>query len=115
MMNEIVFTTASVLGLLTQIDELGDLNIGITETIDGQIQLQIGNSTYILDSSSAEDIIVPEAVVEDVSDTNMQAYEDLSDSGDIDLLEPVESGMLSELAKSLMLGGMIRLSGRLLK
>ena len=39
-MDSIVFTPASLIDLLSQIEELKDYDIGISETIDGQIQLK---------------------------------------------------------------------------
>lgn len=116
-MQEIIFTPAALLDLLSQIDELKDVNIGITETIDGQIQLQIGNSTYILEADNATEVEVDESVIDAVEDANLYAYEDLADSGQINLdaSEPIESGVLKELAKTLLVGGMVRLSAKLLK
>lgn len=113
--SEMLFTPAAVLGLLAQIDELKDKNVGITEAIDGKIQIQVGNSIYYLNDDSVTDVQVDETVVDTVDDVNQSAYQELTDSGEIDIQEPVESGILKELGKSLMLGGLIRLSGKLLK
>ena len=41
-MDSIVFTPASLIDLLSKIEELSDYPIGITETLDGQIQLNVG-------------------------------------------------------------------------
>lgn len=116
-MSEIVFTPSALLDLLSQVDELKDVDIGITETLDNQIQLQIGESIYVLSDDTVTDISVDASVVDTVEDVNFCTYEDLASSGDIDInsFEPVESGILKEVAKTLLVGGMVRLSAKLLK
>ena len=115
-MDNIVFTSASLIDLLSKIDELQEYDIGISETIDGDIQLSIGESTYLIDTESAADISVEESVVDAVEDINVEAYENLDESIDVDTeSEPIESGIVKSIAKSLLLGGMIRLSAKLLK
>ena len=115
-MDGIVFTPASLIDLLSKIDELKDYDINVTETIDDQLQLSIGDSIYLIDNEDATPVQVSEDVVEAVEDINIEAYENLDES--IDVLvgdeQPVESGILKEVAKSLLLGGMIRLSKKLL-
>lgn len=112
-MDELLFTPAAVLDLLTQITELSNYEIEITEALDGQLQLSIGDSVYTIANEST-DIKVDNAVVDDVSDVNTQAYESLSEQGDIDLL-PIESGIIKEVAKTLFVGGLVRLTTKLLK
>lgn len=113
-MDELVFTPASLLDLLSQIDELKDLNVGLTETIDGKIQLQIGDSIYII-GDSAESIQVDEQVIEDVSSLNEDTYSDLAVSGQFEDDQPIESGIIAELAKTLFIGGVARLTAKYLK
>lgn len=113
-MDELVFTTASLLDLLSQIDELKDLNVGLTETIDGKIQLQVGDSIYII-GDSAESIQVDEQVIEDVSSLNEDTYSDLAVSGQFEDDQPIESGIIAELAKTLFIGGVARLTAKYLK
>lgn len=116
-MDSILFTPASLLDLLSKIEELKDYNIGLSETIDGKIQLSVGESVYDIDTEEATEIKVDESVVNEVEDVNQEAYEDLGDSESIDLEvgdEPIESGILKEIVKSLLLGGMVRLSKKLL-
>ena len=79
-MESIVFTPASLIDLLSQIEELNDCAIGISETIDGKIQLNVGKSSYIIDTDTATDVLVDEQTVEQVEDTNFEAYESLDDS-----------------------------------
>lgn len=116
-MDTILFTPAAVLELLAKIDELSDLTISIDQTLDGSIQVTVGESTYIIDDSNATEVSVEEDVVDSIEDANMDAYEELKDDGyaDVENFQDVESGILKEVAKSLLLGGMIRLSAKLLK
>lgn len=120
-MNEVVFTPASVLALLANIDELADYDISLTETLDGGFQLSIGDSYYTLESDNLNEIEVDQDVVQEVDIINEEVYDELGDQFDLtsypddESLESVESGLLKEAAKSLLLGGMIRLSAKLLK
>ena len=59
---EIVLTPAALLDLLTQIDELKDKDIGVTQGLDGMLQLQIGNSIYEIREDNATEISVDESV-----------------------------------------------------
>lgn len=106
-MNEIVLTPAALLDILQQVEELSEYPISVTETSD-MIQIRIGDSVYTLPTSDAESIKVDEDVVELVSDVNDTTYEELDNS------EPVESGLLKEIAKTLLVGGMVRLTTKLL-
>lgn len=113
-MEGILFTPAAIIDLLSKIDELSDLEIGISETIDGDIQLVVGDSTYSISTDNAVEIDVDDEVVDEVEDVNTEAYENLDDSVSVQYDDTVESGIIKELAKSLLLGGMIRLSKSLL-
>ena len=120
-MKEILFTPASVLSLLVQIDELQDKEIGLTETVDNNIQLQIGDSTYEIIPDGAVDVETSESDLSEVSDANIKTYEELADDGEIeleddsvDLNTPVEGGILKEIAKTLLVGGIVRLGSKLL-
>ena len=117
-MDELLFTPAALLSVLVQIDELKDCNIGITETVDGKLQLQIDDSFYSLEPENETTITVDESDADAVEDANMEAYSDLESSGvALEELsqESVESGLVKEALKSMLLGGMIRLSTKLLK
>lgn len=114
---EILFTPASILELLASIDELKDKEISLTETLDDKIQLQIDESIYIIDSEEqTSGIAVEEDVVDEISEINEQAYQELVENDDMinDENEPIEGGILKEIAKSLLLGGMIKLTKKLL-
>lgn len=110
-MNEIVLTPAALLDILTKIDELKEYDIGLTEGFDGTLQLQIGNNSYSIDSSDATEVQVTDEVVDTVEQVNMEAYDDI-DANDS---EYIESGILKELAKTLLVGGLVRLTGKLTK
>lgn len=111
--SQVVFTPAAVLDLLTQIEELSDQQISLTETIDGKIQISIGLSDYIIESSTT-DIEVDDEVIDTIEEENEAAYEEIVDSGQADLedVEPIEGGILKDAAKALLLGGMIRFAGK---
>lgn len=114
-MEQIVFTPSSIVDLLSKIDELNDYEIGISETLDNKLQLQIGSSVYEICDTNSEEVVVTEDVIDTVIDTNMQAYEEL-DQGQMEVItgKPVESGLIKEIAKSLLVGGMVRLTSKLL-
>ena len=115
-MDELLFTPAALLSVLVQIDELKDCNIGIT--VDGKLQLQIDDSFYSLEPENETTITVDESDADAVEDANMEAYSELESSGvALEELsqESVESGLVKEALKSMLLGGMIRLSTKLLK
>lgn len=116
-MDTIVFTPSALLSLLYQIDELKDKEIGIYESIDGGIRLSIGDSTYEISLDNVTDVDVDEEVVEEVEDVNVSAYEDMMDDQDMDIDindQPVESGLLKEIAKTLFVGGLVRLGKKML-
>ena len=112
MNSTLLFTPAALMDLLTQVEELKDKEIEINESSDGSISLKIGESTYNIDSSDATELAADEDTVDAVDEINMEAYEEVQDKTDDE--EPVTSGILKEMVKSLMLGGMIRLSKKLL-
>ena len=111
-MDQVVFTPAAVLDLLSQIDELKDLSVGVSETLDGGLQVTVGDSVYEIAASDAEDVEVPEEVVQDVDEINSEAYQNVEGSepsGEI-----VEGGLIKEFFKTLAIGGMIRLTNKML-
>jgi len=118
-MEDLLFTPAALLDVLTQIEELKDVDLGITETVDGQLQLQVGESTYLLQPEGETEVDVEESDLEKVEDANMEAYENLESDGEINIEkeadETIESGLIKEAAKALLLGGMIKLSAKMLK
>lgn len=115
-MDEIVFTPAAILDLLRQIEELKDKDISVSDIPGDTIQIQIDDSTYSVDTTKATDIEVDSEVVEDVADVNDDTYEKLSSGDDVivEELEDVESGIIKEIVKTLAVGGLIRLTNKLL-
>ena len=113
--NEILFTTASLLDFLQQIDELSDKDIILNEN-DSQITVTIGDSTYSINKNDAEAVEVPDEVVEEVAEINETTYAELDDVeySEADDDEVVEGGIISEALKTLAVGGLVRLTGKLL-
>lgn len=115
MPDDIVFTPASVLDLLLQIEELQDLDIGMDKDNSGNIIIKIGDSTYQISTDSATDIKIPEEAVYTIQDTNEDTYNNILQEEDItdeDINSPIEGGIVKDALKSLMLGGMIRFAGK---
>ena len=119
--SEILFTPASLLDLLSQIDSIKDLDLGLTETIDGELQLIVGDDVYIVPTNEcATDVSVDEEVVEEISEVNEAAYAELGNEFELDGLELgngedlIEGGIIKELAKTLAVGGVVRLGKALL-
>ena len=111
---QIVFTPAAVLDLLSQIEELSDVPVGIAETLDDKIQITVGDSVYVLDCSSETSIDVEPDVIDTLGEANFEAYQDLLDSNAVEYVEdePVTGGIIKEGIKSLLLGGMIRFASK---
>lgn len=114
--NEILLTPAALLDFLRQVEELSDKDITIDET-GNSLTVTIGNSTYDIDLVHAEDIEVPDEVVEEVAEVADEAYAGLGEEGveiDTPNEEIVEGGILSEALKTLAIGGLVRLTGKVL-
>lgn len=118
---QLLFTSAAVLDLLSSIDELADKDIHLSEN-DNYVTIQIGESEYAIADRNAVDVEVPPEVVDEVDEITSDAFEELSADGvDVDLDddtyadEVVEGGPIKQIAKTLLLGGMLRLSAKLLQ
>ena len=131
MSNEVVFTPASVLSLLTEIEELKDKEISFEET-ESSIIISIDDSQYTVDTSAAQEVEVDEEALDTVSEANEEGYQDLVDENedasfeseeedtevteeDEEGEEPVEGGIIKEIAKTLLVGGLVRLTTNMLK
>ena len=112
-MDELMLTSASLLDILSNIDELKDKDISVNET-DSGIDLSIGDSLYRILSSDAYSISVDREVVEEISDVADEAYEYLEAEG-VDTSERVEGGPIKEIVKTLLIGGMVRMTANMLK
>lgn len=117
MNSSIVFTPAALVEFLSEIEELSDVEINFEQTSDDSMQITVGNSTYMISADAATDVAVSDKAVDAVEDINLDAFESLEDSWDVSVNESstVQSGVLKEIAKTLLLGGLVRLSGKLLK
>lgn len=114
--NEILLTSASLLDFLRQIDELSDKDIILNED-DSAIAVTIGDSTYSINKSEAEEVEVPDEVVDEVAEINESTFEELDDveyTPETTDEETVEGGIISEALKTLAVGGMVRLTSKLL-
>ena len=114
---DVVFTPAAILELLNQIDELKDYDLGLTETLDGKLQLQVGESAYEINTDNVEEVDAPEELVDTVESINEDAYADLVGSGEFDETDTqdlVEAGLIKEAIKSMLLGGAIKFIKKLL-
>lgn len=114
--DEILLTPAALLDFLRQVDELADKDISVDET-GSTLTVTIGESTYDIDLNQAETVEVPDEVVDEVADVADEAYADLSEAGvdvtDIDE-DVVEAGIISEALKTLAVGGLVRLAGKIM-
>ena len=114
--NEILLTPAALLDFLRQVDELADKDISVDDT-GSALNITIGDSSYSIDFNQAEEVEVPDEVVAEVADINESTYEEIDDveySEVSDEDEVVEGGIIKELLKTLAVGGMVRLTGKVL-
>lgn len=118
MEGQILFTPSSLLDLLTKIEELKGLDVGVTESVNGDMYIKVGESSYKIDTSNVTDISVEDDVVETIEDVNEETYSNLGESDEVvleDDPDKIESSIIKELAKTLLLGGMVRLSAKWLR
>jgi len=127
MNNEILFTPAALLDFLRQIDELADYDINVFDNEEFAL-ITIGDSQYQIDFGNAQSVEVPEEAIEEVTDIVEETYEELGAEGEIELHdvndvaisengeveEVVEGGVIKELLKTLAVGGMVRLTGKIM-
>lgn len=108
--SELVFTPASILELLSKIEEFEDLDLGLTEGLDGSLMLQVGDSVYRIDpEENITEIDVAEDVVDEISNINENTYSELINSGMAIDDQVVETGIIKETLKTLLIGGIVRL------
>lgn len=112
--NEILLTPAALLDFLRQVDELADKDIILDEN-DSAITVTIGESTYSINKSDAEEVEVPDEVVDEVAEINENTYEEIDDVEYTEIEdEVVEGGIISEALKTLAVGGLVRLAGKIM-
>ena len=116
MKSGILLTSAALLDFLSQIDELSEQEISVSES-DSNISVQIGQSLYNIDGT-VEEVTAPDYVVSDIEDICDDAYNNLIDAGaaeDIESSTAVTGGIVKELAKTLLVGGLVRFTSKLLR
>lgn len=113
--NEILLTPAALLDFLRQVDELADKDISVDDT-GSALNITIGDSSYSIDLNQAEEVKVPDAVVDEVAEINETTYEELDDVEytEISDEEVVEGGIIKEALKTLAVGGLVRLAGKIM-
>lgn len=112
--NEILLTPAALLDFLRQVDELADKDIILDEN-DSAITVTIGESTYSIAKNDAETVEVPDEVVDEVAEINENTYEEIDDVEYTEIDdEVVEGGIISEALKTLAVGGLVRLAGKIM-
>lgn len=113
--NELLFTPASLLDFLRQIDELSDKDIAVDEN-ESSIKVTIGDSVYEINKGDAEDVEVEPETVDEVAEINETTYEEIDDIeyNEVTDEEVVEGGLISEALKTLAVGGLVRLTGKIL-
>lgn len=112
--SQILFTTSSLVDFLTQVDELKDVNIGVND--DGEnVSISIGDSTYQINPKSVTNIDVSDDDLDQACQANESNYDELEESGSIEVNYSVESGIIKQLLKTLAIGGIVRLAAKELK
>ena len=114
--NEILLTPAALLDFLRQVDELADKDISVNDT-GSALNITIGDSSYSIDFNQAEEVEVPDEVVDEVSEINESTYEEIDDieyTPVSDEEDVVEGGLIKEALKTLAIGGLVRLTTKLL-
>ena len=114
MNDQILFTPSSLLDILSNVDELKDIDVGVTESNDGSIYLNIGQSSQKLDTSDATEVEVTDEILDVVEDANQDGYDNITEVKVERDDEVVESGIIKQVAKTLLVGGLVRLSAKLL-
>lgn len=125
---ETLFTAAAVLDFLSQIEELKDKDILVEDTQTG-LAIVIGDNNYNISYDTAEEVEVPQEVVDEISDITDETYASVSEENDIGIwvesdepiddelidadTEVVEGGIIKEALKTLAIGGLVRLTGKL--
>lgn len=110
-MNEqTLFSAASLLTILSSLEEIDADQIDI-DTDESGMTLSLDGHEYRFDynDASTADIEVSEEDLKETEDVIEQESESQSDP------EGIEAGVISGLLKTLAVGGLVRLTGKLLK
>lgn len=112
---ELVLTSAGLLELLLNIDEFKDFDFGLVESLDNNLQLQVNDSYYTIQpENTSENVEIDEDSLNQITQINDEAYQELLDNDQVSEQEPIESGLIKELVKTLAIGGLVRLGKNLI-
>lgn len=114
-MSDILFTPAAVLDMLSQIDELNDKELGLEENDDINLVFTIGDSRYEISGKRATRVHTDSKNYESAMDADDECLHDLEEEDRIDIQDAVEGGIIKETVKTLLVGGLVRLTSRLVK
>lgn len=113
-MTDLLFTPAAVLDMLSQIDELRDLELGLEEH-NTDLVFTVGDSRYEISGKKAPQVHTDSTNYETAMDADDECLYELEKNDKIDIQEDVEGGIIKETVKTLLVGGLVRLTSRLVK
>lgn len=115
-MDELLITSAGLIDLLGQLPEFADKDISVYEEPSG-IHLQIDDNHYLISDQSAYEIEAPVEVVEDIHEVAEFAQDNLESFGMTNEIvsEDICCGLLGQVVKTLLVGGLVRLTNKLLR
>ena len=124
MEDKILFTPAAVLDFLSQVEELSDKDISLAEGPD-TVQIAIGENLYNIETNNAAEVEVEDEVLEQVEEAAEEGYDSINEEvtteevedvpavlDEVESSEKIEGGILGELAKTLFIGGLVRLQNK---
>ena len=110
----LLFTPASLVDFLSQIDELSEKSISLNSDNE-YIEVSIGEATYRIRPQDEVNVPVSVDDIDEVNDAADDTYDELVDNGYVENSDEIESGLIKELIKTLAIGGMVRLAAKKLK
>ena len=124
-MNEdgkLVLTPSALLAFLTAIEELAGKDVSISEGTN-DITVTIGDGTYVIESPLASEVEIDDEVIEEIDKIDDECYDEIDYIeedyeeviGEIGDDRAVEGGVIKELAKTLLVGGLVRLTTNAIK
>ena len=115
MNTNLLFTPSGVFDLLNQIDELKDYDIQLAEVGDSVV-LQVGESIYNI-AGDVYEVQAPGASVAAINTYDEEVSDGLENAevADVESSTSVTAGILKEAAKTLLIGGLVRLTSKLLR
>lgn len=110
-----LFTSAAILEMLTQIKELDPYDIEVVEVDENRLHINVGDSSYFVDSSIAETIDVSEDVIETVEEVTDETFQDVNEELGNSEFEAVEGGLIKDMIHTMLLGGAVKFISNSLK